>query len=312
MDDLKVDLDKNIIFLDSRGRQIFIFDLYGNFLCTLGKKGEQPGDFGLPTSIAVDNRNNIFVSDLSQKRISKFNLDTGFVNSFIISGTQNEAFSLRINSKGFIFIKGFNRRGSTDLESGMWINKYDPKGKYLTSFFPSNKCNINWVWRIAPFCSFDIDNEDIIYAVQHCDYEISEYNLECRLLKKIGIAPSYFKRPNIKGKIDFKMFKTRDELANKLKMLTVSWTKLIDIVVIRNKYILLILEMNNLVKEIDKKYVIDIWDKEGNFIAGGLQTDHNLICRDFEGYLYFLIRGVGENSEKKHQYIIGKYALNLK
>jgi len=308
--DLKVNSNKNFIFLDKY--QILIFDDNGNFLSRVGRKGEGPGEFKFPISIAIDD-NNIFVLDFSLKRISKFDKNKGFINSFIISGAHEPALSIKVNSKGFIFLKGFKRRDYKHLESGMWINKYSSKGKYLTSFFPSNKFNKNWVLRIAPFCSFDIDKEDIIYAVQHCDYKISKYNSEGKLLKTFGKTPSYFKHPNIKEKVDFKRFNTNFELLKKLKELSVSWTKLIDIIVVRNRYILLILEMNNLIKEFDKKYVIDIWDKEGNFIAGGVQTDYRFLCKDKDDFLYFLIyTDVEDPLEKDPQYIIGKFTLNIK
>ncbi|NIO48453.1 MAG: 6-bladed beta-propeller [Candidatus Aminicenantes bacterium] len=309
--ELKVDLDKNIIFLDPKGCQILVFDQKGNFLCTIGRKGEGPGEFKFPISIEVDNKNNIFVSDLPLKRISKFSLDKGFINSFIISSTQNQAWGIKINSNGFIFLKGFIRKDYNHPEFGMWINKYNLEGRYITSFFPSNKYNKNWVQRIAPFCSFDIDGEDIIYAVQHCDYRISKYNSEGKLLTEFGKAPSYFRHPNIRKKIDFTRFSAQSEIINELKILSASWTKLIDIIVLKDEFLLLILEMNNLIKGFDKKYVIDIWDKKGNFIAGGIQTDYRLLCRDSDDFLYFLILKEEENLEKEPKYRIGKYTLLL-
>jgi len=309
--ELRVDLNKDLIFLDRKGCQILIFDNNGNFLRRFGRKGEGPGEFKFPISITIDN-NNIFVLDFSLKRISKFDKNKGFINSFIISSAHEPAWSIKVNSEGFIFLKGFKRKNYKHLESGMWINKYTSKEKYLTSFFPSNKFNKNWVLRIAPFCSFDIDKEDIIYAVQHCDYKISKYNSEGKLLKTFGKTPSYFKHPNIKEKVDFKRFSTKFELLKRLKELSVSWTKLIDIIVVRNRYILLILEMNNLIKEFDKKYVIDIWDREGNFIVGGIQTNYRLLCKNKEDCLYFLIyTDEEEHLERDPLYIIGKYCIKL-
>lgn len=308
--DLKVDLDKNFIFLDKF--QILIFNYNGSFLTKVGRRGEGPGEFKFPISITIDNKNNIIVSDIFLRRISKFDKNNGFIDSFIASEPHDPAWRIKTNSQGFLFLMGFKRKDYEHLDIGTWINKYSSKGKFLTSFFPSNKLNKNWVLRIGPHCSFDIDKEDIIYAIQHCDYEISKYNSEGKLLKVFGKAPSYFKYPNIKEKIDFKRFDTQFELIKKLKKLSVSWTKIIDIIVIKDKYILLILEMNNLINGFDKKYVIDIWGNEGNFITGGIQTSYRFLCRDKDDYLYFLTNTDEEELlEEDPQFIVGKYRFVL-
>ena len=75
--------------------------------------------------------------------------------------------------------------------------------------------------------------------------------------------------------------------------------------IVKNTYLLLVIEINNLIKGFNKKYVIDIWDKEGNFVAGGIQTDYRLLCRDKEDNLYFLI------NKDEQKYSIGKYHLTL-
>lgn len=72
--------------------------------------------------------------------------------------------------------------------------------------------------------------------------------------------------------------------------------------------------MNNLIKGFDKKYVIDIWDKEGNFIAWEIQTDYKLLCKNKDDYLYFLIyTDVEEPLEKENtiESIGRKYRENL-
>jgi len=160
--------------------------------------------------------------------------------------------------------------------------------------------------------SFDIDRDDIIYEIQHCDYEISKYKSDGSLIKTFGKSSFYFTAPNIRKKVDFKRFNTHFELIKKLKALSTSWTKLIDIIIAKNKYLLVILETNNLVNGCDTKYIIDIWDKEGKFIAGPIKTDYKLLCRDKKDFLYFMIYTDEEEAlETDPQYKIGKYDLIL-
>jgi hypothetical protein len=299
-----VDLNKNFIFLDAKGSQALIFDHDANFLKIIARKGEGPGELKFPISVTIDNNGDILILDLPQKRINRFSKDKGFISSFLISRPPAQGVSIKVDSKGFILMTGFRRLDYRKLEFGMWISKYDSKGKYLGSFFPSSKYNKNWVWRIGPFCIFDIDKEDIIYAIQHCDYKISKYNPEGKLLNTFGKTPYYFRYPKVEQKIDFKNI-SRFELISKFEKLSSSWTKIIDLMIVKNTYLLLFIEINNLIKGFNKKYVIDIWDKEGNFVAGGIQTDYRLLCRDKEDNLYFLI------NKDEQKYSIGKYHLTL-
>jgi hypothetical protein len=273
--------------LDRKGYRILIFDKRGNLIKALGRRGDGPGEFKYPMALAIDNKNLILVLDFSLRRISKFSEDEGFLDSFILSGGHDPIGSIRVNSTSSIYLSGFKRESYRNLEYGTWIHKYSSGGKYELSFFPSNKLNRNWVSRIGPFCSFDIDEDDIIYAIQHCAYEISKYQSDGTLIDTFGKRPVYFKPPNVHNRVDLKAYDTQSGLIKKLNELSISWTKLINIAVVKNNYVLVIMESNDLVRGCDKKYLIDIWDKEGNFIAGPICTDYRLLCRDENDYLYF-------------------------
>ncbi|MFQ6002377.1 MAG: hypothetical protein ACE5KJ_01390, partial [Candidatus Zixiibacteriota bacterium] len=57
------------------------------------------------------------------------------------------------------------------------------------------------------------------------------------------------------------------------------------------------------------EYVVEIYDQEGNVLATDIQTNHRLLGKDEDGFLYFLLDG----KEKKvsREYRIGKFSLNL-
>jgi len=310
LQDLKVDLDKRFLFLDGKAANILIFDQDGDFLKRIGRKGEGPGEFRLPISIAVDNENNLYVLDFSLKRVSKFGRTKEFIYSFITSGGHDPIGSIKVSSDSSIYISGFKKKDEKNLEYGTWINMYNSRGKYLTSFFPSSKFNKNWVWRIGPFCSFDVDEGDMIYAAQHCDYQVSKYDRNGKLVNSYGKAPYYFKPPDAGKKIDFKNYDSQFDLIKKLKELSASWTKVVGLMVVKNKYVIIVLESNNLIKGFNKKYIIDVWDKEGKLVAGGIETDSRLLCKDKESFLYFLTyTDEEEPAAKDPQYKIGKYSL---
>ena len=68
--DIQVDRDGSIYISDSGNHRVQKFDKNGNYLLTIGKKGQGPGEFKVPTYIQIDNDSgNIFVNNESRKII---------------------------------------------------------------------------------------------------------------------------------------------------------------------------------------------------------------------------------------------------
>jgi DNA-binding beta-propeller fold protein YncE len=59
-------------------------DKDGNWLKSWGEPGDQPGQFNVPHSIAVDAQSNIYVADRGNRRIQVFNTDGKFLRQFTI------------------------------------------------------------------------------------------------------------------------------------------------------------------------------------------------------------------------------------
>lgn len=308
---IKIDFYNNIIFLDAKVRQVLVFNQEGKFLKRIGKKGQGPGEFIHPLAMGIDKHGKILISDQRVRRINKFDKDGYFISSFIISGSHFSPNDIIIvDSKDSLFLGGY-RENFNNPGAGTWINKYDSKGKYIRSFFPRNTTQ-RWMLSMFPSFSFDMDEKDIIYAVQINEYKISVYNSEGRLLRTFAKAPYYFKKPDPNLRVDFSKFKSQSKLMEELIKLSKSWTKILRIKVVKNKYLLLVLETNNLIKGFNKKYVIDVWDKKGNLIAGGIQTDYKFFCTDKDGYVYFLTYTDEEEAlEKDPEYRIGKFRIKI-
>src|SRR5712691_5613150 len=60
-------------------------DKDGNWLKSWGEPGDQPGQFSVPHSIAVDAQNNIYIADRGNRRIQVFNTDGKFLRQFTIA-----------------------------------------------------------------------------------------------------------------------------------------------------------------------------------------------------------------------------------
>lgn len=77
MVDLCADADGIISALDSQSGCIYQYDREGNILTVFGGLGDNLGYFDLPSSIAVDSQNNIYVLDSLRQNIQRFSM-TGF------------------------------------------------------------------------------------------------------------------------------------------------------------------------------------------------------------------------------------------
>ncbi len=306
---IRIDPNGNILFLDTKGSQLLMFNQEGIFIKRIGAKGQGPGEFMIPFGMGIDKRGNIIVSDSQSRRINKYNKDGNFVTSFIISGLHGAPNIICTDSKDNYFLGAFrfdpDKPGSG---GGLFINKYDPNGKYLKSFYPRNEGPL-WILNVSPFAHFDIDSDDTIFASQIDRYDISVFNSEGTLLNTFSYSPSYFRAPDSKLEIDYSKYKTKAELFKKFEELSTSWTKIGSLWLIKDKYLLIELEINRLIKGIENKFMLDIRNKNGELVAGGIPTDYKFLCPDKEGFLYFLENSNEEVEEKEPKYAIGKYKM---
>lgn len=308
---IRINFYNNPILLDLKGSQVVLFGQEGNFLKRIGRKGQGPGEFILPISLEVDKNGNIFISDNPTRRINIYDKNGVFKSSFINSGSHMTPETIKIGSRNDIFF-GAYKEDFNNPGKGYWINKYNSEGKYIKSFIRRNTEQQQWMLGLDPSFCFDIDKEDIIYSAQVNDYNISVYDAEGSLIKSLAKAPYYFKKPDPDIKVEISKITTQSEAIKILDKLSKSWTRICDIVVVKNTYLLLILETNNLIEGINSKYIIDIWDKKGNLIRGGIQTDYKYLCMDYNDYLYFLTYTDEEQAvEKDATYRIGKFKLGL-
>jgi hypothetical protein len=95
---ISVDEQRNIYILERGNHRIQKFDKDGNYLQTIGKKGQGPGEFERPYSLVLDKNNNIYVSD--RRKIHFFNHTGEFVKTIPLSDQVND---FTISHDGNIF-----------------------------------------------------------------------------------------------------------------------------------------------------------------------------------------------------------------
>ena len=76
---IDVDEEENIYVLDNQPATIRVFDKQGEYLRTIGKKGQGPGELASPRTIQITPRNEIMIYDFGTRRLTFYSLDGEFL-----------------------------------------------------------------------------------------------------------------------------------------------------------------------------------------------------------------------------------------
>lgn len=98
---ITVDEAENIYVLDFKEANIKIFDKFGNYVGTIGKRGQGPGELNRPIDISTAIKKEIIVLDGLNRRISFFTLEGNFIKD--ISAKNMNLLGCNIDSSGNIF-----------------------------------------------------------------------------------------------------------------------------------------------------------------------------------------------------------------
>jgi len=78
---IAVDSQGNLFVVDSGNQRIQKFDKDGNYLQTIGRKGQGPGEFMRPFDIFLDQQGNIYLMEI--RKLHLFNPQGNFMKSFV-------------------------------------------------------------------------------------------------------------------------------------------------------------------------------------------------------------------------------------
>jgi len=152
-----VDEQRNIYILERGNHRIQKFDKDGNYLRTIGKEGQGPGEFERPYSLVLDKKNNIYVSD--RRKIHFFNPRGEFEKTISLSDQVNNFF---VSSEGNIFGLMTQR---LEKERTRLIVKMNSEGKILKNIV--QLAEVNQVMRKS-------GNVTSTFSITH-DYNYSLY-----------------------------------------------------------------------------------------------------------------------------------------
>lgn len=202
--------NKECIFVsDFRSVHIRVFDKSGNYITTIGRKGQGPGEFGQITNIQITPENELLVHDRYTRRLSFFSLDGKYLRTEQIKGIQ--AGRIEVNSKGNYLVRTYDFEEGT-LNAAVELKKYSPDLEFLDTIAKDKYRNAQvsfQPWMASKFlssslivCGFResyefqiLDSEGNVIQKILRDYipvEISEEEKTMRHLPQSNELPRYF------------------------------------------------------------------------------------------------------------------------
>jgi hypothetical protein len=125
---IQVGGDGNIYVLDGGNCRIQIFDKNGQYLQTIGRKGQGPGEFNNPSDIHLDKKNNLYVKD--RYKIHIFNKQSQYERSITLFENIRQ---FGINRDGNILAEIFSRPTRENMFQEVAL--FAPEGKKLKTIF---------------------------------------------------------------------------------------------------------------------------------------------------------------------------------
>jgi hypothetical protein len=239
---------------------------------------------------------------LTGERIYATCLDTDMLSVLDYKGKKHQSSrppgftpnEIQVDDNGNVYLGG--RTSRKELPShGFAIHKFSPDFEYQTSWFRRVPRSETLAGPAITFFGFDIDDEGFLYAVQPLVYGVTKYDRAGEVVTEARWDPdsaSYYTSP----------FEYQGSPSPKAQRGWFrSWTQVLD-VFSSDEFVYLVLQTHE-----PSKYVIEILDKDLNFLVRGIGNDNRLLEVDSTGRLYLLLSdapdriGVFKPVDQSHQ-----------
>lgn len=124
--------DKYIYVLDTKMVKVKIYDLKGKFVRDIGKKGEGPGEFMIPSSFCLSANNNIYIYDMMRRRMTIFNSNGDYKRDFLMGEIFPRKFY--VDEENYIYTT-FEKFYPENSNINMIFAKLNPEGKVERIFY---------------------------------------------------------------------------------------------------------------------------------------------------------------------------------
>ncbi|MFO7981132.1 MAG: NHL repeat-containing protein [Candidatus Aminicenantes bacterium] len=206
-EDIVFDGEGNIYILDSGNHRVQKFNPDYEYVTTLGRQGQGPGEFYLPSSLDIDQNNYLYVSDPQNKRIQVLKPD-GTEHKTIKFPTEQVG-SIRVLNSGNIIMnptKGFMMIPQSEKkELPKLIKVFDKEGSLVREFGDRFDFKHTLLNHMGNQYEFSVDEDDNVYLTFSHQNRIEKYSPEGKLLWRADRPLNYsMEPPKNKGKMEQK------------------------------------------------------------------------------------------------------------
>jgi hypothetical protein len=178
---MAVDDAGRIYVLDRKDPHLRVFDQNGNYIRTIGKKGQGPGEFTLPLSVSITRQNELVVDDF-RRRLAFFSLEGEFKKNLLVA--KIGLLRIDLDSEGNLYgITIVREKENPRYE----LKKFDSELNYLHSLGSSPTPSASTAG-FNPFGGIilsQIDNNDQVICGYPENYEVNVFDKEGNLIRKI-------------------------------------------------------------------------------------------------------------------------------
>jgi sugar lactone lactonase YvrE len=148
------------------------------FVLAWGKKGDQPGEFYSPIGIAINNKDEVFITDLNNARLQKFTADGKYLGGFDLPRVDpkrksSQAGGIVIDDRGLIYLSYMEQNR---------IQVYTDAGKLVREWGKSG----NGDGEFAGPGGITLGPEEAIYVADQNNHRIQKFTRAGRFLAKWG------------------------------------------------------------------------------------------------------------------------------
>jgi len=198
--DIVLDSTGNMYILDAGNSRIQKLSPEGNFISSIGRKGQGPGDFNYPRSIEMDANDNLYVFDAGNRRIQIFTSDGNV--SKTIKFTQLSMNCIRLLKPSLLVMGGItSRRVLMDETKPLpkLLTVVDLEGNVKTEFGEIRDYKDVNVNSTANWFNFDVDEAGNICLSFQRQNRIEKYTPDGKLLWKSDRILNYDTKVHDKG-----------------------------------------------------------------------------------------------------------------
>ena len=176
---IAVDEEERIYVLETRGALVKVFDKYGEYLRTIGRRGQGPGELNVPLTLSITNDNKIAVEDF-MRGITIYSPEGEFIKS--LSSARYFTVGAIADSWGNVIARTRIR----DAERTGWeLKRFDPNLEHPKTLMTITSLRSDSIEVFSPnlFWQAGIDGNVVVGYSK--DYELQIFDSEGELIKKI-------------------------------------------------------------------------------------------------------------------------------